>query len=110
MGLRSSVLLIKTTSQTYPDASMDAMYYVSPGISSVCLVSYTDASCSSYLIPSTNCLTPVDFSRFNHDGYLPSTEFTGVNSSFAAGMPIVVWWHFTRTDKIFFKFNCPNVL
>ena len=61
MVLRSSVLLINTTSQTYPDAYMDAMYAGSPVISSMDLVSYVDASCSSYRIPSTNCLTPVDF-------------------------------------------------
>ena len=90
---------------TYPGASTNAMYNGSPGISSVHLVGYGGASCSSFHIPCTNCLTTVDFSRFTHASSLPSTAVTGFNIPFADGMPIVVWRNFAITESNVFKFT-----
>ena len=83
------------------------MYAESPGISYVHLVGSVDASCGSFLILSTDCLTAVYFSVFAHDFYLPSTEFTWVNVPFAAGMPIVSWQNFPMTDRNVLKSTHP---
>ena len=76
MGSSSSAHTIHTPLLPSPDASMNSMYAESPGISYVHLVGSVDASCGSFLILSTDCLTAVYFSVFAHDFYLPSTEFT----------------------------------
>ena len=47
MGSRSYVLSIQASTQPSHDASMNAIYYGSPGISYVNLVGYADVSCSS---------------------------------------------------------------
>ena len=107
MGSRSYLLPIHNHPHPYPDASMDTIYAGSPGIISVHFVGSAAASCSSLRIPSTDCLTGVDFYEFTHNSSRPSTAFTGVNIPFAAGMPIVVWQHFTITEWNVLKYTLP---
>ena len=90
----SSLTPIYTPIQNSPDASINEMYFGFPGISYVHFVGTTDDYCISCRIPSADYLTAVDFSRFTHDGYRPSTDFTGTNSPFDSGMPIVAWHNF----------------
>ena len=107
MFSRSYAPLIHTPTQTSPDTSMNAIYAGTPSISSVHFVGSAAASCSNLRIPSTDCLTGVDFYEFTHNGSRPSTAFTGVNIPFAAGMPIVVWQHFTITEWNVLKYTLP---
>ena len=105
MGYRSSVSPIHAPPRPYSDESKHTMYSGSPGIISVHLIGSTDASCSSFHILSTNCLTYVNISRFTQDGSRPSTEFTRVNNPLSSGMPIVVWQNLRITEMIVFKYT-----
>ena len=107
MGSRSSVPTIKIPPQPCPDEFMNSMYDGYPGISSVHLVGSDYASCSSYCIRSTDCLTDVYIARFTHDGSLPSTAFNGVNNPFEAGMPIVPRRNFPMIEHNVLKFTLP---
>ena len=107
IGSRSSVTPIRTLMQPYPDASMDAIYDWSPVISSVHLVYFAVASCSSCQITPTDCLTAIDFDRFTHDVSLPSNEFTGMNRPFSAGTPIVAQQDFPMTEPNVLKYTLP---
>ena len=110
MGSNSSVSPIHTMFQPYPDVSMNDIYDGSPEIIYVHLVRSVDASCSSRRILSTDYLTDVYFSRLTHDGSLPSTALTNVNSPFVAGIPIVAWRHFPMTKWNVLKFTHPLLL
>ena len=103
MGSRSYVRPINTHPQHSLDASMNSMYDGSIGISFVHFFVSVDASCSICCILPTDYLTAVNFTRFTHDGYRPSTELNGINSPFASGIPIVAW-KFLLGLVIFFMF------
>ena len=101
MVLRFYVPPFQNLPHPSPDASMNAIFYESPGIMSVSLVVPLDAFSSSCQISSTNFLTDGYFSRFTEDSSLTIIVFNMVNDPFDTGMSIVVWQKFSveRTKK-----------
>ena len=95
----SSLPPIHTPPQPSSHAHMNTIYYGLLSISSVQLVGSVAASCSSFHISSKNCLTAVDFDRFTHAGSRPSTALTAVNIPFVTEKKIVMWQHFTMTER-----------
>ena len=107
MGSRFYVPPIHTPLHPSYGASTNAIYTGSPGISSMHLIGSTDASCSSFRSTSTNSITAVDFTRFTRDGSHPSTKISVMNTSFAAGMPIVAWHNLPVTEMNVLKYTLP---
>ena len=105
MDYRTSVPPIHIPLQTSTDASINAIYYGSPSISSMHLVGSEASYYTSFLIPSTNCLTAVYFYRFINDGSRPSNSFTVVNIPFDTDMPIFLWRHLTITGRNILKYT-----
>ena len=104
---RSSLPPIHTLMHPYSDAYMNSIYAEPFGISSVNFSIYAAASCSICRIPSTYCLTAVEFSRFTQYRSPPNNAFTCMNSLLASGIPIVAWKHFPMIERNILKSTRP---